>query len=243
MGWSPSFVKASSEVHATHLYDRPTFEVARQMLESSAEYHPRTSIEDLVTKFGRGRFDLVVMGGLLYHLVSPLRSLLIAGALVKNNGLVILETVTGLGDSPSMVFNPAAPIVDEYTTFFVPNESCVVEMMRFCLLDTLSIASVPSSSGYTRTSYLARARMPANGTHSTDLMKRAQERASRSSDDRLMDEFSFALLEEEPRSAISVNRVDERVSINTREFTSRFHLQSPDGVTPWCRAGTRRVRV
>jgi 2-polyprenyl-3-methyl-5-hydroxy-6-metoxy-1,4-benzoquinol methylase len=92
--------EGAQEVHATDLYDRPSFRFARDALAANVEYHPRTSVEDLVPRFGRDSFDLVVMGGLIYHLVSPFRSLLIARALLRNNGLLLLETVTAPGAGP-----------------------------------------------------------------------------------------------------------------------------------------------
>jgi tRNA (mo5U34)-methyltransferase len=212
------------EVHATDLYDRPSFLFARDALESDVQYHPRTSVEDLVDHFGRGYFDLVVMGGLMYHLVSPFRSLLIARALLRNSGLLLLETVTAHGDEPTMVFNPAAVLVDEYTTYFVPTESCVVEMMRFCLLDVISIGSVVLPT-FSRTSYLARALTPETATYSTDLMRRAQERARRSTDDRVLDELSFARLVDYDDSSISVEGLERRFTVPTATFTCRFGLQ------------------
>jgi tRNA (mo5U34)-methyltransferase len=216
--------EGAQEVYATDLYHRPSFLFARDALASNVEYHPRTSVEDLVDRFGRGRFDLVVMGGLMYHLVSPFRSLLIARALLRTDGLLLLETVTAHGDEPKMIFNPAAALMDEYTTYFVPTEPCVVEMMRFCFLEVVSIGAVDTPR-FARTSYLARARTYETATHSTDLMRRAQERAARSGDDRILDEFSLARLVDYDVSSIAVGGLQQRFNVDLAGFTCRFGLQ------------------
>jgi hypothetical protein len=136
----------------------------------------------------------------------------------------LLETVTAHGAEPTLVFNPAAPVVDEYTTYFVPTEACVVEMMRFCLLEVISVGAVETPR-FSRTSFLARARTLETCGHATELMLRARERAGRDPEDRILDEFSFARLEGYGESAIDVSALEPRFSVDLARFTCRFRLQ------------------
>jgi hypothetical protein len=106
----------------------------------------------------------------------------------------------------------------------------VVEMMRFCLLDVISVGAVDTPR-FSRTSYLARARTPEAAGYATDLMRRARERAARDPEDRILDEFSFARLEGYGESAIDVRGLKPRFSVDRARFTCRFRLQ-PGGTGP-----------
>ena len=46
----------------------------------------KVKFNDFNNLFEDGTFDIIVMGGLLYHLLSPLRALLIARSLLKTGG-------------------------------------------------------------------------------------------------------------------------------------------------------------
>ncbi len=221
--------EGAREVHATDLYYRETFELAREKLGLATQYHPNTSIESLLNKFGRNTFDVIVMGGLLYHLLSPLRCCLIARHLLKSNGLLLLETVCTRDEEPNLTFNQSKVVIDEYTTYFVPSISAVAGMLHFSLFDVLrigSIAPLDSSNDYTRTTFLAEALALDEARPKTNLMKRSIERGSRAEQDQILDEFSFAKLDFEkvsPKQSISKKTTVEQFQV--REFTSKFALQ------------------
>ena len=69
------------EVVAGDLFDRRAFRLARRLLgyEDKIEYRTNVDISQLHTiqHLGEGTFDLAVFCGVLYHLMSPLESLLI----------------------------------------------------------------------------------------------------------------------------------------------------------------------
>ena len=88
-------------VVATDLFDRRSFRLAKEILGygNEIEYHPHTDISHMIQRFGKSAFDLTMFCGVLYHLLSPLESLLICRQITRKNGLLLLETAC---DSSSM---------------------------------------------------------------------------------------------------------------------------------------------
>jgi len=220
----------ASEVIATDLYDRKTMRMAIKILNSSVQYQPSTSVEDLLPRFGAGTFDIVVMGGLLYHLVSPLRAILIGRHLLKEGGILILETVATEDTEPKLLFNPAQPVIDEYTTYFVPSLSAVREMATFCSFNVLgSNKTRPSAdSPYVRGTILARAVLPDNANSTTSLMGRARQRAAISKNDRILDEFNLATLKDTEASVlrgISIPEYGNDIAIDRFTFVTTLPFQ------------------
>ena len=216
--------EGAAEVHATDLYARSTFEVAKAALGASVIYHPRTSIESLLERFGRQSFDVVVMAGLMYHLLSPLRCCLIARNLLRKGGTLLLETVCVHGNEPKLTFNPSARLIDEYTTFFVPTVPAVEGMLEFSCFDCRRVSSV-SRRDYGRTSFAAIACLPGELEASSDLMRRTIDRANKSQDDFLLDELSLANLTTDQASRVPAISAASATSINPDTFSSRFALQ------------------
>lgn len=221
--------EGAAEVVCTDLYDRGTFRLAKRALGSHVAYYPRTNIEDLLGVFGAGSFDIVVMGGLLYHLVSPVRGILNGRFLLKTGGLLLLETVTCEGDASALRFNLGEPVMDEYTTYFVPTIRAVSDMMSFAMFDVLgtSRANPLSPQPYARSSFVGCAVYP--GCPTTPLMQRAQDRAM--NDDRILDGFRFAKLKTLPSTSARVDdtaigRASQNIDIRT--FRTRFDLQPDD---------------
>jgi len=214
------------EVICTDLYERKTFGMAKDIIGSKAEYLPRTGIADLLARFGTGSFDVVVMGGLLYHLVSPLVGIMIGRSLLKNGGILILETVATEGETSTLAFNPADPIIDEYTTFFVPTVRAVKDMMTFSLLDVLGHASVRANSGtrpHLRSSFIARAVYP--GIATSDLMGRTQERAK--DDNKMLEGHKLSELANSPIVSMSIDLDAIRTAppIVERSFKTKLPFQ------------------
>lgn len=224
--------EGAAYVAATDLYNRKTFHLAKQALQSRVDYSPHTSVEHLIGKYGRARFDVVIMGGLLYHVLSPLRTMLIARSLLKTGGILLLETVSANRADAVLVWNLSDPIMDEYTTYLVASPRALLGMSRFTLFDTLQTASAATTktSTYVRYSLMARAVAPLSSHYDTDLMRRAQERALRVRTDLLMDELSLAECADAPISDIKLIHSYNVASpmhtdIDVRKFRSRFDLQ------------------
>jgi tRNA (mo5U34)-methyltransferase len=221
----------AAEVIATDLYERNTFYLAQEILKSKVIYHPNTSIEDLLEKFGPGSFDIVIMGGLLYHLTSPLRGLLTGRFLLKTGGLLLLETVTCDVNEPDLRFNPGNPVMNEYTTLFVPTVPAVESMMCFTLQEVLGAASARASLSipFSRSSFVAQAVSLENPSYLTDLMREMQQRASRSHSDRFLDEFSFSKLRDLPYTDVgfnSFNDVPSDIDIHTFKCNNTLQPKS-----------------
>ena len=224
--------EGATDVIATDLYHRNTFLLAKEILNSNAEYSPYTSVEHLITKFGRGRFDVVIMAGLLYHVLSPLRTLLIARALLKTGGILLLESVVVNRDDSVIAWNLSDPVMNEYTTYLVPSPRALLGMMRFALMDPLATASAGSRNTqlYKRYSVMARAVSKRSTVFDSDLMQRAQERAMRVRNDLVMDELSLVESSEAPISTLELDTgfsplENKHTDLDIYSFRTRFDLQ------------------
>lgn len=215
--------KKGATVVATDLYDRPSMYLAMDLLRSSVTYLPNTSIEDLLAKFGPGSFDLIVMGGLLYHLVSPLRGILIGRHLLKQNGLLLLETVATDAAEPTLLFNPAAPVVPEYTTYFVPTIEAVRQMMRFCSFKIAGSNKI-SVGPHVRGSVMGQAVPLDRAEPSTEVMRAAQERGAQAND-RILDEFGLGAVSSESSPFAEVPSSDSTIEIDRFSFVTSLPIQ------------------
>lgn len=77
-----------------------------------------------------GRFDIVQHLGLLYHCRDPLWTLGQARKVIRENGLLFLETAVCVDTEPVMLFNgPDRRVYNDVTTWWVPSVSCLGEML------------------------------------------------------------------------------------------------------------------
>ena len=124
------------EVIATDLFDRPGFRLARRLIgyEDEVEYHPKIDISQLhtVQRFGEGTFDLAVFCGVLYHLMSPLETLLICRQLLRRNGLLLVGTRYDAGsEAQTLRFNMGEiSATGDPTTYFLPTLPALLAMLR-----------------------------------------------------------------------------------------------------------------
>jgi tRNA (mo5U34)-methyltransferase len=105
-----------------------SFELAREALGSSVE-DVEVRVEDLSPE-RVGRFDLVLLVGVLYHLRDPLRALEAVASVT--DGLLILETHVDmtLRRRPAAAFYPATELHDDHTNWWGPNPPAVEGMLR-----------------------------------------------------------------------------------------------------------------
>ena len=87
-----------------------------------------------------GRFDIVLMLGVLYHLRDPLRVLERVAAVTA--GLLVLETEVGmlLTRRPAAEFFPGTELNDDPTNWWAPNVAAMTGMLRAVGFRTVEVA-------------------------------------------------------------------------------------------------------
>src|SRR5437868_7551343 len=93
-------------------YDRPSALTSRiasvkERFGVDFDFVSGFPLADLPANIGHRTFDVVVMSGVLYHLFSPPAGLAIARGLLRNGGVMIVETATIFADEPAMYWNSA----------------------------------------------------------------------------------------------------------------------------------------
>ena len=78
-------------------------------------------------------FDLIVFSGVLYHMFDPLGGLLRTRSMVRQGGLVIVETSALMNDVMAIFFNAEACIIPP-PNYFVPSLACLEYLLRLCRL-------------------------------------------------------------------------------------------------------------
>lgn len=96
-------------------------------------------------------FDIVQHLGLLYHLSDPIVSLMEARSVLKEGGVLLLETAIVNSDSPVMLFNGERGkerLYDkDFSCWWAPSLKCLHEMLISCLLEPLPESQNVSSGG------------------------------------------------------------------------------------------------
>jgi len=92
-----------------------------------------------------GRFDLVLLLGVLYHLPDPMRALDIVFNMMKPQTWLFLETIViddelppEIAKRPLMQFYPKASKNRDYTNYWGMTEACAVDLLEecdFCVTD------------------------------------------------------------------------------------------------------------
>lgn len=136
--------EGARRVVATDRGKRRAFELVRERLKLEVDYLPKTTLDTyqlanlLREKDLPISYDLVILSGVIYHAYDPLLVLMHARALLRPQGLFIVETAFHEGDIPSLVFNPEAPSpVGEPNTYFLPTIKGLESMLRFCSCNPL----------------------------------------------------------------------------------------------------------
>lgn len=103
------------------------FAIAKRLLGSHAKFIPM-DLYDLPRL--RGRFDVVLLLGVIYHVTNPLLALQIVAE--KTKRLLVLEShyiKTG-GKEPIMRFYPGRELGNDPTNWWGPNIQCLKDMLR-----------------------------------------------------------------------------------------------------------------
>lgn len=141
--------RGASEVVAYDRADRSErLDLVREAMGLQAEYVQGTPLSGLrarLREMGRDPFDVVIFSGVLYHMFDPLGGLADVRALVRNGGLVIVETSAVVSAEPSMHFNTAGRFFG-WSTYWQVSLECLDYMLRFLRLEPIDCVFVPSTA-------------------------------------------------------------------------------------------------
>lgn len=220
--------RGAPDVIATDLYNRDQFRLARALagLDGKVGYHPHMHINQMSERFGFFSFDLVAFCGVLYHAFAPLVTLMQCRQLLKEDGLIIVETSAAPGSEATLLFNMewASPLASEYTTYFVPTKSALEGMMKFAGFEVLGCVTLRDRN---RITALGRATRPSQVPDRTALMREGHERLARARNDLITDVMSYYDLEntERERSSICYTGRSPSTEIDIFEFETQLALQ------------------
>jgi len=128
-------------------YDRPSaltarIEAVKDRFGVDFDFVSGVPLTGLPARLDHRTFDLVVMSGVLYHLFSPLSGLAIARGLLRNGGIMILETAAVIDDAPTMHWNSNFRFLGE--AYFFPTVACLDYFVRFLHMEIIDCAYLES---------------------------------------------------------------------------------------------------
>jgi len=110
--------------------EQETFRVARELLQSSAEYHVQDVYE--LSPERNGQFDIVLFMGVLYHLKHPLLGLERVCSVTRDiaivESFVTAEEVTGA--LPTLEFYETNELLGQFDNWCGPNPECLLSFCR-----------------------------------------------------------------------------------------------------------------
>jgi SAM-dependent methyltransferase len=174
-------------------YDRPSALTSRiasvkKRFDADFDFVSGFPLAELPAKVGHRTFDVVVMSGVLYHLFSPLAGLAIARGLLRNGGLMIVETGAIISDEMVMYWNSASRFKGE--AYFYPSVACLDYFARFLRMEVIDSTFL----GWGTIDGLARI------SHGIERIGAPNQR-------KLFCENDFLVIREEPRCRQSVPRI------------------------------------
>ena len=96
-------------------------------------------LPEILRKKEKKAFDIVIFSGVLYHMFDLLEGLSIVRRLVRNGGIMIIETAAVATNTMSMYFNAGGRINEKKTTYFLPSLDMLDYMLRFFGLKALDV--------------------------------------------------------------------------------------------------------
>ena len=121
----------AKEVTALDIDEKKGFLIAKELFNSKVNYVIRDVME--ATPENTGTFDVVLYPGVLYHMKFPFLSLHKVADLVKEGGVLFIEThISQIPDNfgPVMRFYPNDELAKDSTNWWGPNNTCVIQMMQ-----------------------------------------------------------------------------------------------------------------
>jgi 2-polyprenyl-3-methyl-5-hydroxy-6-metoxy-1,4-benzoquinol methylase len=130
---------ASSVTAQDIISRRKQVELLKKILQLDFNYISRTRLSKLrgITKtLGLHPFDVVVFSGVLYHMFDPLRGLALVRGMVRNGGLLVIETSAIIDNSMVAYFN-ASGRFGPHTNYWEVSVECLDYLLRFLRLAPL----------------------------------------------------------------------------------------------------------
>ena len=125
-------------------YDRVTqaakLSLVQKALESDFELIGGIKLGDLpaaVQRAGHGPFDVVVFSGVLYHMFDPMAGLTITRGLLRNGGILVLETAGTFDSRMSMDFNGEGRF--DPNSLWWMSATCLDYLLRFLRLEVIDV--------------------------------------------------------------------------------------------------------
>lgn len=211
----------ASEVVATDIGSRNTFAFARERLGLDVQYVTDTDLYNISDKI-TGKFDVVLMAGILYHVFDPLYAITVARYLTKNNAFAILETHFLKDEKrPIMVFNPGdEEPIDQANFFWRASPSCLEAMFAMCSFKVIARRDVGK-----RVTYLLQAVRPSKMTGLNAITKKIHKDFMRYKHYR--ENINFNALEQDTTDASTrlITKPQPYVSINVKSFKPEVPYQ------------------
>jgi tRNA (mo5U34)-methyltransferase len=125
---------------------KAAFEFARRTLDSHVEDLDIDVMD--ISPERVGRFDVVFLLGVIYHLRHPLLALERAASVTRE--LLVVETAVDLQglSLPAMVFYPGVELSQDPTNWWGPNSTCAIAMLRSCGFRTVQTVSPQPRAPY-----------------------------------------------------------------------------------------------
>ena len=117
------------------------FLLARKVLGSVVEDRNMDILE--LSPEAVGEFDVVLCGGVLYHMKHPLLALEKVASVTAKGGLAIIETVCGwlYCRQPVIPFYPGAELNRDSTNWCAPNPAATVALLKVAGFDDVKIVA------------------------------------------------------------------------------------------------------
>ncbi len=117
----------------------PQIRLSEEVFGVNIDYLHALPLETVPTAFERGSFDLIVCAGVMYHLINPADVFFRLRPLMRNNGLIVIETVYAREyNDPVLLLNTESALISQPTTYFLPSASALLGMARLACLDVLA---------------------------------------------------------------------------------------------------------
>jgi tRNA (mo5U34)-methyltransferase len=120
---------ATPEQAYQRVLDGP-FQFCHGQLQSNVQRHYSTIYDLSPQSLGTAGFDLVYMGDVFSHLLSPLKALDVLATLCRGKLVLALDLMRDDEDRPHMTFVADPDGRGENRSWWVPNFTCVEQMLR-----------------------------------------------------------------------------------------------------------------
>lgn len=226
--------RGAARVVATDSVVKDTFLRCRELLDLDVEYLPKTQIRDFPGLFERGSFDVILCAGVIYHMLSPVSAFLECRKIIREGGLLIMETPYFAGEDRACIFvNSETEMVNEIYTYSVPTKSAVIALMKLAGFDVVAVRTISKPD---RVTVLGRTAPLEGISDRTPLLRRIHEVDTCDFD------FKYAKSLPSPvQSSIVYSGPCDDLSINYRSYSPDFPLHPPAdkevvGTTQWMSA-------